>query len=383
MREHLLAGIAMFLFAVTGHATEGAPPVPGTASLPGNLVLPRIKGSYNISWPGLLDREALVYLKFGVTADGRAFDIELADGGFHEERFVKASIRAVERAVFEPATLNGVPIDFPAVRLPLKFSVNPRGEEQIKGITSEFRRELTKVQKFIRDGDPAGAHFHAQWMLAEKVKLNYEYAVLEAQVAQTHAAVGNTHRAIEALRRVTARTNPDPQAFSIDQSVARNSVRNYLLPKEYIEDLMTLRIRLTTSQGYYLEALKTSRDLIGLMELTPDDPRFVLAKKLEDALRSDARMVAKIRLGEAGTWQHDLYRRSFTLTKVQGKVSSMCLVCDSKCRPLRYEEGVDWTLAANWNNCKVEFIGEPGSNFELLEYGNSELAAAAAAATAQ
>ncbi len=67
----------------------------------------------------------------------------------------------------------------------IHFSFQMTREEQ--GVTPEFRAELGKVDQLIKEKDFAGAHFHAQWMLRERVRFNYEYAVLQALLAQTLA----------------------------------------------------------------------------------------------------------------------------------------------------------------------------------------------------
>jgi hypothetical protein len=60
---------------------------------------------------------------------------------------------------FTPATRDGVPVMYGPIVQPINFEFGISKEDQ--GVTPEFRKELNKVTKFLKEGDFAGAHFHA------------------------------------------------------------------------------------------------------------------------------------------------------------------------------------------------------------------------------
>jgi TonB family protein len=323
----------------------------------------------DLPWPGDPDREALVILEFNVSADGRVSDVQLAEGGFHEQRFVDSATRFLRKARFNPATLSGVAVESLGVRMPFRYQLGA------KGITKDFRSELAKVAQFIDRGDYAGAHFHAQWMLSEKVTLNYEYAVLQAQLAQTHARVGNVHRAIVAARAATARATSQIQTFKLRQPMPKNDAGNYLLPKELVASLLDLRLRLTASKGLLLEALQAYYELAGLVEMTPDDPRVAAADKFIQALEGDQPLVGQARIDESGLWAHELFRREFSVGNVQGKVDKVVLHCVGRSRELPYKADAAWKIPASWGGCRAITSGEPGTEFSIIEYQPEKVSA--------
>lgn len=52
-------------------------------------------------------REAMVYLRITISAEGKAERIDLAEGGFYERRFVAAAMNSVRDINFRPATFDG------------------------------------------------------------------------------------------------------------------------------------------------------------------------------------------------------------------------------------------------------------------------------------
>jgi hypothetical protein len=341
------------------------------AELPATVEYVRTK-DVKAQWPGDNDREALVFLRFNVTPEGKAIDIELAEGGFHEPRFVDAAMRGLRKGTFYPAVKNGAPVAVRGQVIPFRFSIGSAG------VTPEFRAELMEVNTFIKSGDYAGAHFHAQWMLTEKVKLSYEYALLQAELAHTHFSVGNTHRALTAARAATRKTSPEFQLFRILQEVPRNSASNYMLPKPIVESLLQLRMRLAASKGLILEALQTYYELAGLTPLNADDPYKALAQQIIKELEGNMPLIGQMRIDESTRWVHEPFRRTFAIVNVRGTISDINLQCEDKARTVSYKADVELTIPDSWGHCGMWINGEPGTEFDLVEYPPEAVAAASA-----
>lgn len=310
-------------------------------------------------------REALVYVRFIVSPEGRPTEIAvLEERGFHDQKYRSESIRAVRGMRFSPATMDGVPVQSGPLIQAFNFGLALTKEQQ--GVTPEFRRELDKVAALMKERDYAGAHFHAEWMLREKVVFSYEYAVLQAQLAQALAADGRVEEALHAARGATSRTGSTPVRFRLGEPPPRNNPDNYLLPKDLVVYLLELRMRLHVQHGDLLEALNTYNELAGLDALNEGDPRKTIADQLVALLQSGDTLVFNGKVtGEF--WSHDLYHPQFTTQNVKGNLDKVHLHCRGGFKEFDYVPGETWNLPAGFDECTVEFYGEPGATLELVE----------------
>lgn len=310
-------------------------------------------------------REALVYVRFMISPEGVPVEVAVQDDrGFHSEPFRKEALRYVRGMRFTPATVDGVPTLHGPMTQSIRFGLGLAKEEQ--GVTLEFRRELDKVASLMKDRDYAGAHFHAEWMLREKVTLGYEYAVLQAQLAQTLAADGRIDEALHAARGATSRSGSNSARFRIGEPPPRNNPDNYLLPKKLVVYLLELRMRLHAQRGDLLEALNTYNELAGLDAIKEGDSRKALADKLVALLQSGDALVFNGKVtGEY--WSHDLYHPQFTTQNVKGNLDKVHLHCRGGFKEFGYVPGETWSLQADLGDCTVEFYGEPGATLELVE----------------
>jgi TonB family protein len=302
------------------------------------------------NWPGAVDREALVVLRFDVLADGKLANIRVDESGFHEKRFVDEAIRALKRATWQPRRINGQAVDATGLRQPFKFSM----PELEPGITAAFRREARKVEELLKKGDFAGGEFHAKWMLSEKVKLNFEYAILQAEIGQTYALMGRIDEAVAKIAMATERPNiPRMEFLQLLDAPPPNK-----------------RMRLLAAQGLAMEAMHAYYELAGLQKLPPGDEHAALAEQLTAAIRGGAELRGKVRVGGNG-WRQYLSRRSFTLEKVQGDIHYIGLSCSANSKLIQYVPGEDWTVPEGWGPCAADILGEPGLQFEFVEYPDS------------
>lgn len=317
----------------------------------------------DVKFPGAGNREALVVLDFTINPDGTASDISLVDIGFHEKRFVDAATKALRNGRFTPRTVNGVP-EASRNRIPFRFAVI--GQE--KGVTPDFMREVVKVSKLINDKDFAGAHFHAKWMLSEKVNLLFEYAALQATLANTYARVGEKHAALTAARAATVRTTSEVAEFTPGAPIAANSPENYLLNKELVEQLLQLRMVLADSLGFSVDALDAYSQLAGLREMRIDDPLAEAATQLTKAILGNRPLVANAKLDEQGEWAHQSYRPSVAVRNVSaGAMKEARILCKGSIRTLEYIKGEVWPLPMPPTGCSLLFVGDPGTTFQIVE----------------
>jgi hypothetical protein len=321
--------------------------------------------SLDVRWPGEVNREAYVILEFDVLADGKTANIHLVDDGFHEKRFVDAATTALKKSKWQPRRANGQAVDSPGLRKAFKFSIH----DMEPGITEEFKSEALKVEELLNKGDFAGGEFHAQWMLAEKVTLNYEYAILEAELAQTYAGLGRIEDAVRKIARATARSDSGPEFLQLLDTPPRNKPSNYLLEKDLIVQLLGFRMRLLAAQGQALEAMQSYYELVGLQQLPVGDPLAMLAGTLAAQIRGSGELRGKVEIRREARWRQYLSRRRFMLDKVRGgSIQSLFLACSAHSKELAYVPGEEWTVPEGWGLCAVMIGAEPGTTFEFVEY---------------
>jgi hypothetical protein len=318
-----------------------------------------------LSAPPDVFREAVVYVRFMVSPEGIPVEAAVQEErGFHSEPFRKEALKYVNGMRFSPATADGVPVLSGPLTQAIRFGLGLEKAQQ--GVTIEFRRELDKVAKLMKERDYAGAHFHAEWMLREKVTLGYEYAVLQAQLAQTLAADGRIEEALRAAIGATSRSGTDTPRFRIGEPPPRNNPDSYLLPKDLVVYLLGLRMQLQAQRSDLLGALKTYNELAGLETLKEGDNRTALADRLVALLQSGDALLFR---GEVTRefWSHDLYHPQFTTQNVKGILDIVHLHCRGGFRQFDFVPGEIWSLPPELQDCVVEFYGEPGATLELVE----------------
>jgi hypothetical protein len=279
---------------------------------------------------------------------------------------VKAALEYVQGLAFRPAIADGKPAATSVVQ-PVAF----RAENKwVAVLSAEFRAEMATVEELFDKRDFAGADFHAEWMLREKVRYGYEYAALQAQLAQTRALIGDEERALKNAEEATQSTAPRPGKFVVRQDIPPNDVANYLLPRDLVVQLLGLRMQLGAKLGRLADTLTAYYELAGLVTIAPDDPRAELAAFIMAKLESDEPLMVKGSTG-ATAWSFRLTRGRFSLDRVQGSIRSMQLACGQKRRDLQVSPNKDWTVPAGWEDCATVIINaDPGTTFSLVERAN-------------
>jgi tetratricopeptide (TPR) repeat protein len=350
--------IALVLAAGVGAAAGASE---GNSSLP---VIEYAKApKLAVEWPGAVNREALVILEFDVLASGKVANIHLVDDGFHEKRFVDAATRALQKSTWQPRRINGKAVDSNQLRKAFRFSIS----DMEPGITAEFRTEARKVEDLLKKGDFAAGEFHAQSMLAGIVKLNYEYALLEAELAQTYAAMGRVEDAVRKVRRATANSGGYPEFIEVLDEPPANKASNYLLDKKTVVILLDLQMRLLAAQGLRLEALQAYYELAGLGELPAGHSAPAFAARLVAEIRGPTQLRGRIEARDGG-WRQFLSRRRFALEKVDGEIRALRLACSGNSMDLSYAPGEEWTVPEGWWPCTVQIATEPGTRLEFVEF---------------
>lgn len=314
------------------------------------------------------NREGLVYLRFDLDETGKPSNVTVEDEGFQVETFGPSARKWLAGARFEPVKKDGVPMALPGLRMPMRFQIR----DTEPGIKQDFRNEMNKVVKLLDDRDFAGAHFHAQWMLSEKAMLLYEYAVLEATLANTLARTGEIHAALQATRSTTTPSSMRMDPYRIGGPTPEVGERDFLLPKQVVEQQLRLRFILAASQNLDGDALTAHAYLQGLGMVPDNDPTFPEYRKILSRVQNSPKVEGQVKVGESSTWKQDLVFRAFAIREVKGgsikRVETAChggfWASDD---PAKFLEVVV-QLPATSEACVLDINAAPGTQFRVVEY---------------
>ena len=373
--RHLPVAVALFLGCMALRAAETTP---SAVLIPPKVVESTLR-AFGSHYPVGARRDALVYVRFNVNARGEVTDAEVDEGGFYSPEFQRAALATLKSLRFEPATLNGQPVEYMGERVGIGFMTGDSSGKPVKGVTREFRFEALKAQKLIRAGDYAGAEHHANWMMAEKVALRYEFAVLQSTLADTYARTGQHHLALVAAREVTARFGMNSDVYEPGGPLPKLSASNFLLPKDQMAQLLRLRFVLADSLGFYLDALRAHADLQALGLAAEEDPTMPRYRELLRIVQTAPAVKGHARLGQRG-WGHSFLFHRFTIAGVRGgSVSRISLSCAGFRRELDFKPDAEWGIPAKYRNCSARIEGDPGTEFDIIEFRDAPDSASSAA----
>jgi hypothetical protein len=90
--------------------------------------------------------------------------------------------------------------------------------------------------------------------------------------------------------------------------------------------------------------------------------------RIKEIVASEAVIRQNGHVGEFDYWVHDLLRRSFSVTDVNGRLDELDVRC--KLATKRYSpvpSDSTWTVPESWGECGVYIKGEPGTTFVFSE----------------
>jgi hypothetical protein len=341
-------------------ACVAAQPAPEPAT--GNYTPAKVLDFPEMQWPGGIDREALVFVRYTVSPKGKVTEAEpILDKGFYDRNFLAAATKVVRSMRFAPSKLDGKPVEFTAV-MPVKYGMSGVG-----GLGRAFRNEWSRVESLFKQGDYLGADHHAEAMLRDTVKNHMEFAALKVALATTHSALGQDDLALRFAEDATMRNLPNTEPFALHGPLPPNKAANYTVTGDVLKSMLEMRMRLNTRHGMLVEARQAYDELAGLEAISPDDPRALVAAQITEKLAGNDPLGADGKIWDEKPWHHVLIRNHFWLDKVEGEMDSVLLTCGSKQQKLDYVPGEEWSVPQGWRDCSVAVAAEPGSTFRFVE----------------
>lgn len=292
---------------------------------------------------GRKGQEGWVQLSYVVSADGRVEHVLVEDSS-GQRLFEKAAQQAVQQWLFEPARLDGKPVQQCKNGVLMHFAM----AKADKGLTRRFAKRVASIQALLKDGELDAAKVQLD-LLEERQSWNLnEDAMLWMVKAAYQQAKGDNDQELYSLRRALAydeRLSPEQQTV-----------------------LRTRRFQLELASNRLSDALSTYRKLA---ELPAQDALLAQLKPLADkakaVLDSDTPLAIEAELDGRALWHHGLSRPRFTLVDVEGELASLEVRCDTQHSSYKATPELVWEVPTSWGHCQVYVTGEPNSRFTLVE----------------
>ena len=274
-------------------------------------------------------QEGWVRISYVVGADGKVIDPIIEDY-VGNSRFKKAALRAVKRWRYEPALLNGQPVEQADKVIQIQFALDPPS----KGASPKFARLAKKIIRLAEEDPNYNAKDHLSH-LRKKVNSLYEDAWYWWLLGQYYVQQKQAENTVRALSR----------------SIAYDG--KYL--HESLYDVAAKQLSNAKSQ----RALKE----IGL---TLDYNQHLKQTRLDDSKSKPIASMVNAKVGPNELWTYRILGTELTFDKVKGSLRDLEVRCTRgrvKITSLKTPIKVPYSLG----DCTLYLQGRAGTSFQMRE----------------
>ena len=294
-------------------------------------------------------QQGWVELNYVVTEEGKVIEpvVEASSGS---RAFERAAINTVKRWRYEPAMVNGEPIQQCKTAVRISFAID--GSQ--KGVSRSFNRKYRKISEALNEGNVDFARSELEGAFETKGLTLGELSWLWALQARVEGKQGDKERQLVAVRR----------ALSGSKGWIPDSLRTGLLKTQMILEI---------EDGDYSSAMNAYAALqaIGGADMSELDQ---FAAKIQTLADSDQLLVKAAEIGGIGNcescatqWRYKPLRRAIEIAEIDGELGDLELRCEWHRYVGAAREGVAWEIPDSWGDCSVVVHGEAGSTFKLFE----------------
>lgn len=288
--------------------------------------------------------EGWVRFHMMVDPQGKPYDITITDTS--EDKLIeREALKAIRAFRFEPAMLNGEPIDAGVMQL-ITFEL---GGHQ-PGARPSFITLFKKLRKALTDNRQEDAQYLLSRM--EKRDRNlYEQAFFNLGSFQ-YASLYGTHQ--EALHHLSKAVFMDHNRGYIDDDLLTD-----LLIRKMALEMKLLKVG----------AARQTADTIVQRELNDGQAESVAKVRqfIEDFAKSDKVAISQGRIPDDYHYYHRLVKNNFGFHEVEGRIAEMRIHCDRGYVGFAYRAEIRFSIKPDWSDCNLIVIGDPGASFKLIE----------------
>jgi len=279
---------------------------------------------------------AWAYFAFMIDPHGKPFEIAVTRSS-GSKAFDKSATGLLEHASFEPATLNGKPIE---------SSYEVKIVKDTGAVARpEFVNAYRKLMADIDWGDKDGA---LEALQSLKPRNLYEDAYTGLATYAYAFRWGNEAQQIEGLTRGIAREE-----------------RDHYLPRGKLAEALLACIKLEAKAHEYGEALADWKRLEKVDKAAAEQSKPLI--EAIDELRSAGAPYEIAAQMPEGSWHLHLFKRHFRAVVSDGFISQVKLRCEKKFLYFTFDPALEYEVGGN-GDCMVELDGAPGTHFKLVQF---------------
>jgi hypothetical protein len=295
-------------------------------------------------------RTARVWISYIVSKDGTVSEPMIEQ--INNDRFNKTVLKWMTYLNFEPATVDGEPIDS-IVRGRRAFNI---GYDQRSGrvsttlfnkLNKQFGEEIAKPQP---DQKRLKKLLEKLLKVRHGSSLAYEY--ISRRRYQFAEKFLDRDAQIYALRE---------RILSNDRGVVREN--GILIDQELIHLLL--------EAGYQGEALGAYVNARRKLNSSKRAQLWVLygekITQIRENIDSDVAFKRPISIGDNGYMFLPLLKRNFKFTSVEGEFNTIKLRCERQFAEFKFTAAAEYRTPENWGECQLQVLGTVGSNAQLTQ----------------
>ena len=291
-------------------------------------------------------REGWVITSFCIDANGNVRDpvIERSSGA---KEFELRTLKVIPTWKYEPATLNGEPVEQCATRVRFSFSM----QGMPLGARPQFVRGWKAAQKLIDAKDFAGADAK---LVALKPENNYEFARVHfarARIAELRTDRREQYEEIQAALRFSD---------SVEKPLKADAKR--------------AAFALATNLSLWADAVALYDELKTDYPQELSEPLKEMGEKIvgqvrgERPLGTDGKLTCRCdKESQQALWETSLLRREFGFRDVSGKVDRFELRCEGHRFSAAFTTEQTFRVPESWGDCRLYVFGDEGAKFRLVE----------------
>ena len=294
-------------------------------------------------------QQGWVDLNYVVTKEGAVIEpvVEASSGSLAFER---AAINTVKRWRYEPAMLNGEPIQQCKTKVRISFAIDGAKTR----VSKRFHRTYRKIDKALDRGEIDSASVELEDAFSLQGLTLGELSWLWVLKARIAGVRGDKEQQLIAVRRALA----VPSGF---------------IPDKLRSGLLATRVVLEIQEKNFAEALDAYSTLKATegADASELDP---LVENIQALVGSDQLLVSAAEIGGDGScetctsqWRYKPMRRALEITDIDGTLGNLELRCEWQRYVDEARENVAWEIPASWGDCTVVVHGEAGTTFKLVE----------------
>lgn len=321
--------------------------------------------SYYPGGESAMARTGVVSIFLMVDKEGNTYEPMIERSNNH--RFHKAALKAMDKAKFEPATLNGEAIDSATqfnMSFHMEFAWNSKRSSNKKFFQHQksYFNELNKISP-----DKKKAAKYINKMTGTQHRFPYVQTSLSRSRYAFTKLFGNADDQIRAIREINISAS-GPRSRNL------NALQGTKIFSTLYADSKSINlelIQLLINEGYYGEALHAYNALLYRYRGASEDRVIEMfadsMAEIDGILRSDKAFARNINLNQEGYTFLPLVKNSFAIDSIDGSIDTLKLRCTKKFMKLDFVKDSDFQIPKRWGQCQLQILGSKGSSARLIQ----------------